>query len=616
MLDILVALYVLPLLGCLILCLPYRFQERTITRLTGFCLLVPALTTLFLIVYEGIIGHLPFEHEVLRLILWGHRFDLLIWVDINSILMMGLTHILGLLVVRYSHGYLHLEKGYQRFFSTILFFIFGMYILSLAGTMDLFFAGWEVVGLSSFFLVAFYRSHTRSVANAWRIYNIYRICDVGLLVGAVLGHVLWHEATRFSQIANLTPESLAGIPTSILLFMGLFLVFAAVGKSAQFPFHSWPARAMEGPTPSSAIFYGALSIHAGVFLLVRNYPLWSARWEVKVVIALIGALTFIFSTLQGRVQSNIKGQIAFASTAQIGIMFIELSLGLTNFAMWHLFCHALYRCFQLLVSPSIVFNSMSITNKVTLDRIHQSKKWEYKFLPKRVNATLYTLALSDFAMDTSWRGFGFLPWRRAFKWIETVLARPGYAVPVILFLSPLANWGTDSVFTSPKSVALMLSSLSLYFSMRALLHHTDAFLSMVDLLISLTIDMLSVYLVDHHFMTGAILYAASVFPAAILGLVICHKYRHMDLRDYHAQGTVHTVHANLYLVSFMVLAGMPVSTAFFGEDVILEDLIARSLPMACFTSLSLMLNGLICVRIYTRIFMGSRSNLRKEGPHA
>lgn len=604
MLNILVWIYVLPIISCLVLCLPYRFQEKTVTRITSLSLLLPALFSFFLIIYEGLLGKLPLEHNVVTLNLFDHIFELVIWVDFNTIIMMTLTHVLGLLVVKYSHGYLHLEKGYQRFFSTILFFIFGMYVLSLAGTLDLFFAGWEMVGFSSFFLIAFYRSHTRTVMNAWRVYNIYRVCDVGILMGAVLGHVLWHEATSFSEIMQISNTTFLDTPKLYIIILGFFLVMASVGKSAQFPFHTWPSKAMEGPTPSSAIFYGALSIHAGVFLLVRTFPIWSLSKEITILVMVIGIITFILSTLQGRVQANIKGQIAFASTAQIGIMFIELSLGLTKVAMIHLFLHALYRCFQLLVSPSIVANSLTLNNKVMLDRISKGKEWELRFLPKKLNATLYTLALNDFSMDPSWRGFGLIPWRKAFMVIRSFLSKPVYVIPFFfLILLPdfaLHRW------------PMILSSISLFYSMRALLYQIDPFHSMIDLSISLFMDMLSVFLIDSHAVVGIQIFLLSVVPAQILGLYITSHYRHLSLRDFHAMGTEHPLHGNLFLIVFMVLAGMPISTAFFGEDIILEELINHSLFMAVGTTLSLMMNGLICVRIYTRIFMGSRSLIHSK----
>jgi formate hydrogenlyase subunit 3/multisubunit Na+/H+ antiporter MnhD subunit len=148
--------------------------------------------------------------------------------------------------------------------------------------------------------------------------------------------------------------------------------------------------------------------------------------------------------------------------------------------------------------------------------------------------------------------------------------------------------------------------------MRALFYQTDPFHSMIDLSISLAMDMLSILLIDTHAIVGIKIFLLSVVPAQILGLYICSHYRHLSLRDFHAMGTAHPLHGNLFLISFMILAGMPISTAFFGEDIILEELINHSLYMSFATTLSLMMYGLICVRIYTRIFMGSRSLIHEN----
>src|SRR6185437_15411499 len=128
-----------------------------------------------------------------------------------------------------------------------------MCLLTLAGNLDLMFAAWEMVGLSSFLLIAFYRERQSAVRNALKTYSVYRIADIGMLLAACLEG--------------------SGERSGYLI--GLLLLVAAIGKSAQFPFSFWVARAMEGPTPSSALFYGALSVHAGAYLLLRTYPLWN-----------------------------------------------------------------------------------------------------------------------------------------------------------------------------------------------------------------------------------------------------------------------------------------------------------------------------------------------------
>ncbi len=577
----------MPLVVSVFFSLGVKFSEKFITRLSSISLILPAFVSVYLVL-EALLRHdFPFENHLFTLDVFHHNFAFTVWLDYFSFGMLTLTHLLGLLVVRYSHGYLHLEKGYQRFFSTILFFIFGMYLISLAGTMDLFFAGWEIVGLSSFLLIAFYRSHTRSVSNAIRIYNIYRLCDVGLLMGAVMGHVLWHEASRFSAISGLTLEQLSGEKSSGLFVTSFLIIIASLGKSAQFPFHNWPSRAMEGPTPSSAIFYGALSIHAGIFLLIRTYSLWSSYITIQILVGLIGLTTFILSTLQEKVQSNIKGQIAYANTANIGLMYIELSLGLKNLVMVHLFCHALYRCFQLLVSPSIVLNSLTKNNKIIANLMKKAPT---------ISPTLFSLAMSDFYLDPSWRGLNFLGWKRIYWKIKSLLGSH-----FLLFISlAILSYLSQMTF----NISLLLTFLALGAALRALILHKNPFHSTVEMSLSVIMLLIGTYLVDPHHLNGIMSYAISIVPALMIVLGISYKFRNCNIRNFHALGTDHAFLANLFLISFMILAGMPISTAFMGEDIILEEIINYSHLMAALTTVCLTISGLVFVRIYSKLFMG------------
>lgn len=604
MIDLLRLPYLLPLAISIFLAIPKKWNEKTITRLTAGSLIFPAVTTLIIWVTSLSHGNFPFEHKLGSFLIFSHAVPVILWFDKFTVAMLLLTHILGLLVVKYSHGYLHLEKGYQRFFSTTLFFIFGMYVLAMAGTIDLFFAGWEVVGFSSFLLIAFYRAHTRSVLNAWRIYNIYRICDVGLLLSAVIGHIIWHETTKFSFLASLTPESFTSIGGPFVMIMSLLLIFASLGKSAQFPFHNWPSRAMEGPTPSSAIFYGALSIHAGVFLLIRTEPLWRHSLITQIIVGTIGFITLVLSLFQGRVQSNIKGQIAFAITSQIGLMFIELSFGLVNLAMIHLFAHALFRCFQLLVSPSIVANSLIMTNKVVMDRLEKSRKAQVSWLPKSLSNTLYVLSMNDFSMDVSWRGFSFIPWKSHYRIFTIILRYPLFVIPFIFLIVYLA--GVNDF------LPVSLASVSFFMVLRSILVQHNPLTSVLEFTFGLLLGSLGTYLLNEHFFVSICSYMVSVFPCLLVSIGICYKFRDCDLRNFHALGTNNAFYANAFFVCFLVISGMPVSSAFFGEDMLLVEIIGQSPLMAVITTLSLMMNGLLFVKIYTRIFMGQSQSVRDE----
>jgi len=174
---------------------------------------------------------------------------------------------LTFLVAVYSRYYMHREGGYKRFFNTILFFYTGYNLIILSGNIETLFAGWEALGMSSFLLIAFYRDRYLPVKNAVKIFSIYRLGDVALILAMWMSHHLWHENITFEKLNNyqLVHEHLHS-HTWIGIFISLMILTAASAKSAQLPFSSWLPRAMEGPTPSSAIFYGSLSVHLGVFL--------------------------------------------------------------------------------------------------------------------------------------------------------------------------------------------------------------------------------------------------------------------------------------------------------------------------------------------------------------
>jgi NADH:ubiquinone oxidoreductase subunit 5 (subunit L)/multisubunit Na+/H+ antiporter MnhA subunit len=175
--------------------------------------------------------------------------------------------ILTFLVTIYSRYYMHREGGYKRFFNTIQFFYLGYNVAIFSGNLETLFIGWEVLGISSFLLIAFYRDRYLPVKNAVKVFSIYRIGDVGLILAMWMSHHLWHENITFLKLNNaeLVHEHLQS-HTLIGVFIALALFLSAAAKSAQLPFSSWLPRAMEGPTPSSAIFYGSLSVHLGVFL--------------------------------------------------------------------------------------------------------------------------------------------------------------------------------------------------------------------------------------------------------------------------------------------------------------------------------------------------------------
>ena len=188
-----------------------------------------------------------------------------------------------------------------------------------------------------------------------RVFSIYRIGDVGLILAMWLMHHFWHENITFSALVDhhLVSEHLSS-HNIIGAAIGFLVLLSAYAKSAQIPFSSWLPRAMEGPTPSSAIFYGSLSVHLGVFLMLRMYPFLESQTSVRIVMVIMGLVTAFITTNIARVQSSVKSQIAYASIAQIGLIFVEIGFGWLNLALFHFCGNAFLRTYQLLVSPSVV----------------------------------------------------------------------------------------------------------------------------------------------------------------------------------------------------------------------------------------------------------------------
>ncbi|MGK4004394.1 proton-conducting transporter membrane subunit [Sorangium sp. So ce1036] len=291
----------------------------------------------------------------------GYSFDVILLVDRLSATMMVLVSLIALVAGRFSVAYLHREAGFARFFLLLALFSTGMLALVSAGSIDLLFAGWELVGVTSVLLVAFFHERAAPARAALRVYVTYRLCDVGLLVGVVLMHQI-AGSTHFGEVFGgaAWPGTAAAINGSGATALALCLFLAAMGKSAQFPVGSWLPRAMEGPTPSSALFYGAISIHAGVYLMLRAAPVLERSPAASAVVAVVGALTAVHGTLVGRVQADVKSALAYATMSQVGIMFVEIGLGLYWLALVHLFAHACLRCLQMLRSPSALRDAQEI----------------------------------------------------------------------------------------------------------------------------------------------------------------------------------------------------------------------------------------------------------------
>jgi NADH:ubiquinone oxidoreductase subunit 5 (subunit L)/multisubunit Na+/H+ antiporter MnhA subunit len=598
MFSFLFSLYLLPLVFALVLSM-VKMSESAIRKTSSFMLFPPVIATFILTGSYFMNGLKPIAFELFEIHIGNHHINFSLFVDELSLIILFLTGYLSVIVAKISQVYLHRENGYQRFFKTICLFVAGLEILALAGTLDLFFAGWEIIGFSSFLLIAFYRNRTRPVKNAFRIYSVYRLADFGLLLSAIVGHVLWKDADHF---VNLISENhlISDISNPVWIpTLGIFLLAAAIGKSAQFPFINWPARAMEGPTPSSAIFYGALSIHCGVFLLYRTQPIWSHSPLVVASICCVGLISTILASGIGRVQSNIKGQLAYASVAQIGLMFVELALGFHKLVLFHIVCHCFLRCYQLLISPSAIVEHIKTINKLD---IQDSKKTIELYFPRKLRKVFYSLAFQEMFLSISERGFFFIP---AIRWkFFSRKISSSRVTPIVVFLFLLFwAWELQHLHTH-QIFAYLLAGLSIVMALRCLVSLRHPNIIWKQFLLVQVSFLLAVYLINPHSINGILLYIFSVIPCWVCGYFALKDLGSVDMKIYNGLYVIAPKNETLFFIAFIGISGLPFTTTFWAEDMLIAEIILQDSSILVLTTLGLMLNGLITARILVKTFWG------------
>ena len=553
------------------------------------------------------------QHEVLNLkefsIFKANNYDFYIdfYFDHVTMTYLIIGALLTFIITVYSRYYLHREEGYKRFFNVIMFFYLGYNIVIFSGNLETLFIGWEVLGVSSFLLIAFYRDRYLPVKNAVKVFSIYRIGDVGLILAMWLSHHFWHENISFQKLNNynLVHEHLAG--HSMIGFSIAFLIFiSAAAKSAQLPFSSWLPRAMEGPTPSSAIFYGSLSVHMGAFLLMRTYTFWEHQISFRIFVIALGILTSIVATFTARVQSSVKSQIAYSSISQIGLIFIEIALGLETVALVHVAGNAFLRTYQLLVSPSIV--SYKIREQF-YNYVPRTKTIEDSW-PKRFEYSLYILSLKEWNLDgwmyrrmwnplkKSGSTWGFLTFKNIYIFFGVIFA-------VGLFLA-MNHQLISSLWKDYLPVIFAFFGLLLV--IKAFTERTSVRLSWSLIItnhfaIALAISFNEDFAFSHH-----IWYLSGVLVSGLVGYLVIQRMRGLEnwisLDKFYGHAYEHPKMALLFLLACMGIAGFPITPTFIGEDLIFSHIKENQILLAFFISMSLIINGLAAIRIYARIFLG------------
>jgi NADH-quinone oxidoreductase subunit L len=521
---------------------------------------------------------------------------------------------LSFLVTIYSRYYLHREKGYKRFFNTILFFYLGYNLVIISGNLETLFIGWEILGISSFLLIAFYRDRYLPVKNAVKVFSIYRIADVGLIMAMWMSHHLWNENITFLKLSQyelvdtqLTQHSMIGV------FISLMILISAAAKSAQLPFSSWLPRAMEGPTPSSAIFYGSLSVHMGIFLLLRTFPFWEHQLSVRILIGVLGAVTALVATGIARVQSSVKSQIAYASIAQIGLIFIEVAAGLDTLALIHFAGNAFLRTYQLLVSPSVVsylIREQLFTFNSEVAKKSNERNW--------LSNTFYLLCLKEFNIDSMLYKYLWNP----MKWFGNHIAKFSlkglwlfFGITFIIGLS-LTYYESQVPGSIHTVIPTLFAFIGLVMVVKAFVERKSLRTSWLMILMNHFWIALAVSFNEHFSISETVMFLSGIVVAGVIGyMVIMHlkkleKDVHLD--QFHGYSFRHPKTALVFLIACLMVAGFPISPTFIGEDLIISHIHEHQIVLAFIVALSFIMNGLALIRMYARVFLGPHSELNYE----
>ena len=303
-------------------------------------------------------------------------------VDHVSVVMLSVVTVVSTMVHIHSIGYMEHDKSFNRYFSYLSAFVFSMLVLVMADNFVVLFIGWEGVGVCSWLLIGFWYHKESATWAANEAFIMNRIGDLGLLLGMFL--IYWNIGslqyeTVFAQVSTLE--------NSTLIWIGALLFLGAMGKSAQFPLHTWLADAMEGPTPVSALIHAATMVTAGVYLVVRSNELYTLIPEVGYAIACLGAFVAIFAASMALVNNDMKRIIAYSTLSQLGYMFVAAGLGAYWVALFHLATHAFFKSVLFLGAGNVMHAMHDELDIRKMGGLH-----------KQMKATSYIMIIASLAL--------------------------------------------------------------------------------------------------------------------------------------------------------------------------------------------------------------------------
>lgn len=298
----------------------------------------------------------------------------------TSLVYFALTSFIAIVLFRFSVTYLYHDRWYAKFYLNLTVFIVSLMVASLANQFIVFIVAWEFVGLTSVFLIAFYQDREGPVKNAFRTLVTYKIGDVCLYIAVFA--LARMGVTTFGQLQH----------TRVPEWIFIFFLLAAMVKAAQYPFSFWLPRAMEGPTPTSAVFYGSLAVHLGVLLFMRIFP--TPYTAINGIAIMIGVVTLLHASFVGRTIPDTKKSYAYATMSQLAIMFIEVGFGFKTLALIHLCSHVILRFYQFLQVPSILHRRHELESN-TQRSLQPGDRLLESIFPQKLRRLLYYFSFDE-----------------------------------------------------------------------------------------------------------------------------------------------------------------------------------------------------------------------------
>ncbi len=273
--------------------------------------------------------------------------------EVNQLnaLMLVIVSLVSLLVHTYSKGYMHDDERFHVFYAYLGLFTFAMLGLVLSPNLLQTYIFWELVGVGSFLLIGFYFFKEDAKKAAKKAFIMTRIGDVGLFIGMIL---LFWQVGSFEYDEIFAAVEAGSISAGMITLTAILIFIGAVGKSGQFPLHTWLPDAMEGPTPVSALIHAATMVAAGVYLVAALFPLFTASETALMTVAVVGAITAIFAASIGLVQTDIKRVLAYSTVSQLGYMMLALGSAGYVAGVFHLMTHAFFKALLFLAAGSVI----------------------------------------------------------------------------------------------------------------------------------------------------------------------------------------------------------------------------------------------------------------------